>query len=128
MKKEKESKLKEISVHMGMFDFEVDVIVGDYSRVVKYIQWKFEDEDFNPEDSDYEPRGLCFFCKGFEPIMWIPKKPKTPREHATLAHECLHVVFHLFEWAKIPVTSDTEEVATHAMAHLITTILDSKQL
>lgn len=65
-------------------------------------------------------RGKCFFRGGYVPIIWIPKKPRTAREHATLAHECLHVIFHLFEWANIPITRDTEEVMTHSMAYLIT--------
>jgi hypothetical protein len=111
-------------VHMGVFDFEVSIIIGTYSKVGAYIEWKFEEKDFNPSDwgmdMDNEPLGTCFFSAGYDPIIWIPKKPKTSREHATYAHECLHAVWHLFEWADIPITSDTEEVMTHAMSHLIT--------
>lgn len=107
---------------MGLFDFEVIVIVGNYDTACNFVSWKFEDKetDLRAFDMEYIPRGKCFFRRGYVPIVWIPHKPRTPREHATLAHECLHAIFHLFEWAGLPLTRDTEEVMTHAMAHLIT--------
>lgn len=117
--------LKEIKVSMGLFDFDVICVIGNYKNLGKYIQWKFEDKDFDPAnfDLEYECRGKCCFRRGYVPVIWIPRKPKTAREHATLAHECLHAVFHLFEWANLPVNRDTEEVMTHAQAHLVTNFL-----
>lgn len=107
---------------MGAFDFEVIVVVGDYKTTLAYVSWKFDDKDTDLEafDQEYIPRGRCFFRRGYVPVIWIPRKPKTPREHATLAHESLHAVFHLFEWANLPLTRDTEEVMTHSMSHIIT--------
>src|SRR6185436_9998614 len=103
---------KEQRIHMGIFDFEVIVILGDYGKCEKYIQWKFEEKDLDIAcwDFGYEPRGKVFYKQGFVPVLWLPRKPKTPREYATLAHEALHCVYHLFEWASIPMTRDTEEV------------------
>lgn len=114
--------ITEREIHMGVFDFTVIVVVGDYKTACAYVLWKFEDKETDLEafDMNYKPRGKCFFKQGCVPVIWIPKNPKTAREHATLAHECLHAVFHLFEWANIPLTRDTEEVMTHSMAHLIT--------
>ena len=113
--------IKHNTVHMGTFDFSVIVVVGDYSEAFKFVCWKFEDNtDMGDLDMGYEARGRCFFRRGYVPIIWIPAKPKTPREHATYAHECLHAVYHLFEWSGIPATRDTEEVMCHAMSHLIT--------
>ena len=126
-KKAKELNLKVVHVHMGIFDFEVIGVIGDYSKMSEYIQWKFEEKDFDADswDMEYVPRGKCFFKQGYVPVIWIPRKPKTAREHATLAHESLHAVFHLFEWANLPLTRDTEEVMAHAMAHIATTLIDS---
>lgn len=112
----------ENKVNMGMFDFSVIFITGDYEMALDYVKWKFDNKTQNLEDFDmgYEPLGKCFFLAGYIPIVWLPKKPNTKREHAIYAHECLHAVFHLFEWASLPITRDTEEVMTHALAHLIT--------
>lgn len=122
MKKKKWKGITENEVYMGTFDFSVIVLVGDYKTALAYVSWKFEDKttDLGAFDMEYVPRGKCFFRQGYVPVIWIPRKPKTPREHATLSHESLHAVFHLFEWAGLPITRDTEEVMTHAMSHIIT--------
>lgn len=111
---------------MGVFDFEVLIVLGDYKKTCKYVAWKFDDEETDLEawDMGYEPRGKCFFRRGYVPIIWLPKRPKTMREHATFAHEALHAVFHLFEWASLPITRDTEEVMTHSMAHIVSSLED----
>ena len=119
--KNKKFRIWEKRVHMGAFDFTVIGIRGEYKKSLEFVKWKFDVEtDFESLDNGYIPRGKCFFLKGYIPIVWIPCKPKTSREHATLAHECLHAVFHLFEWANLPLTRDTEEVMAHSMSHLIT--------
>jgi hypothetical protein len=114
--------ITEKRVNMGAFDFDIIVVVGDYKTACAYALWKFEDKETNLEDFDngYIPRGKCFFRIGYVPVIWIPKIPRTKREHATFAHECLHAIFHLFDWANIPITRETEEVMAHSMAHLIT--------
>ena len=107
---------------MGTFDFDVIVLVWDYKTALAYVSCKLDDKDTDLKlyDMGNIPRGKYFSRRGYAPIIWIPRKPKTAREHATYAHECLHVTFHLFEWANIPITRDTEEVQAHALAHLIT--------
>ena len=115
--------LKVYRMEMGMFDFAVRLVVGDYHEAVKYCGRFFNERDFVEYDASinggYVPRGKCFFKSGYVPVLWIPRVPKTPREHATFAHECTHAVFHLFEWASLPVSRDTEEAFCHALAHLI---------
>jgi len=115
-------------IHMGVFDYSVICIIGDYKKTEKYVRWKFDDKDFTADDWDmgYVPRGKVFFRRGFVPILWIPRKPKTAREYSTLAHEALHCVYHLFEWANLPMSRDTEEAAAHSMAYIINEILGGK--
>lgn len=119
--------LKEIRTHMGIFDYAVICIIGDEKKVNKYISWKFEDTEEAYEGEKHESgcgaRGLTFFKPGYVPVIWIPRKPKTPREYATLSHECLHAINLMFRWVGLKMTKETEEVSTHAMAHLITNIL-----
>jgi len=125
----KKNNLKEYRVHFGTFDFELNCIVGEYKNLPEYLAYKWEKDaewvrEWNEElDMGYEPRGRWFGYKGYTPVIWIPKKPKTPREIATLAHEILHVVYELCRWASIPLTQDTEEIRTHAQAHALTTLL-----
>jgi hypothetical protein len=126
-KKSRQLGLKEVYVHMGTFDFAVYCIVGSYDSAAKYTAWKFEDKNYenfaNDSNKGYEPRGKTFFKTGYVPVIWIPKRPETPRQIATLAHECLHAVYHMMDWASVPTIVETDEVICHAMSHLITTIL-----
>lgn len=115
---------KEVRVAMGMFEFDVICIVGHHKNLNKYARWKFDDEQFSYDSEN--ARGCCLYRQGYVPVIWIPRKPKTGREYATLAHECLHATYRLFDWAGMNMVRDNEETATHAMSHLITSIL--KQL
>ena len=120
--------LKEIPVHMGMFDFTINVIIGDYKSLTPYIQYKFNDTDFNTAyfDGDYECLGKTVFRSGYCPVIWIPRIPRTAREHATLAHEALHAMYHVQRWVGFPLDDSTEEVMAHGMAHIINEVLSRK--
>lgn len=116
--------MKEIHIHMGMFDFGVNVAIGGFSNLNKYVRYKLEDETMDIPDI---ARGWYIARRGFCPIIWIPQFPKTPRQHATLAHEAIHVACRLMEWAAIPKNEDTEEVLTHATAHIVNAVLEQKK-
>lgn len=123
--KGKELGLEEITIPMGIFEFAVVAVRGDYSKMDEYIKWKFDDKDIDIEswNGGYAPRGQVFFRRGYAPVLWIPRRPKTAREYATLAHEAIHCAYHLFRWVNMPLTSDTEEVVAHATAHIVNGVL-----
>ena len=54
--------ITENRVEMGIFDFSVIVVVGDYKTTCAFVNWKFEDKiDLEEYDMNYIPRGKCFF-------------------------------------------------------------------
>lgn len=126
--KKVEFKLKEIEIYMGMFDFRIICVIGDFDETLKYVAWKFEDEEMDGDviNKGYEPRGKCFMRRGYVPVIWLPKWPIKPRELATLAHEAIHAALFMFDWASVPQGVDTEEVLGHAVAHIVNKILISK--
>ena len=99
-------------------------VVGPYTGVEDYVRWKLDDPNFNA-DSDHKPRGRIFYRPGYVPILWIPRRPRSAREHGTLAHEVFHAVCHLMNWAMIPLTESSEEVYCHAVGHGVTKILEA---
>lgn len=116
---------QEILIDMGMFDFRIVAVIGKVESLNEYIQFKLEDPEFDAENGNrgYPPRGKCLYRTGFVPIIWIPKKPRTPREYATLAHECMHAMRHVMHWAGLNSNEETEEVETHGVSHIIDVIL-----
>lgn len=124
----KKLQLKEVEVHMGMFDFSINIVIGKYESVNEYVRFKLDDEYFDVADFDggYGSRGKCIYRSGYRPIIWIPKYPTKPREYATLAHESLHAMYHVQRWANFELSDETEEVMTHGVAHIINVVLESK--
>lgn len=124
-KKSKELGLQVIDTHMGLYDFTVRCVIGDHENALKYVAHVFEDkiEEMPDGNRGYEARGVCYFRTGFVPIVWLPNYPKTPREYATLSHEVIHAINHLFDWAATPLSRDTEETFAHSVAHVVNNVL-----
>lgn len=118
--------LKVFDTHMGLFDFSVRCVIGEHGKALEYIAYVFEDKHGELPDGNrgYEARGICYYKTGYVPIIWLPNNPETPREQATLAHEVVHAIYHLFDWAALPLSRDTEEVFAHSVAHVLNNIYE----
>lgn len=107
-----------------MVDYTVHVIVGPWTNVIKYVRWKFNDPDFSRRD-DNPPRGCHFHRPGWVPVVWIPRRPVTPTEYGTLAHEMLHAVrFMLQDHIGISHNYDTDEAYCHALGYAVRATLE----
>lgn len=114
--------LREVRVHFGTFDFPFYCVAGPWADFPDYVAWRHR-ESANWLRGRVEQRGLYVQAFGKPPIVWIPRCPRTPREIGTLAHEVLHIVKLMGEWAGIHFGEDTQEVFCHALGHGVTTIL-----
>lgn len=117
---------KEGLAHLGIFDFNVVLALGSQEHLEEYVRFKLEDPDFELSEhtGDYGARGMYFYKAPYCPILWIPRKPQTPEEYGTLAHEALHIVFRVFKWAGMEMNEETEEVATHATGFLVRKVIE----
>ena len=53
-------------------------------------------------------------------LMWIPTKPKSPKEIAVVAHECLHLVNYVFaEIGVHSVPEPVDELQTYFLDYLV---------
>lgn len=112
--------LKEIRVPMGLFDFAVYCVVGPWEDLPTYVEWKGRSPDDIPE-----ARGLHFGSFGdYGPIIWIPRKPRTPEDYATLAHEVCHAMRDMMvNWAGMAINEHTDETFCHGVSHVMQTVL-----
>ena len=120
-------KLVKIRCPFGVFDYSVTCVVGDYKKATEYVAKVYEEN--NPSELEIRyagsaPRGQCFYKDGYIPIIWIPRKPTTPREYGTLAHECLHAVTVFLNWSHINCSIGEDEVACHSVGYLVSKILE----
>lgn len=123
-KKELSFGLRVKRIDMGIFDHPIYCVIGNHKKLKAYLEWKFDDKDIDT-DTDYgeAPRGQTWSRKGYVPVIWIPRKPVTPREYSTVAHEAYHAVCKILRWACIEHTPDTEELVAHSIGHVVNEIL-----
>lgn len=89
-------KNREIVIPILNDEYKVIVIFGDPKQISKTLKdWNHDERvtGGNVEDR----RGVCFYTKGCHPVIAMPRKPKTPAEYGTLAHESVHAVEYIFE-------------------------------
>lgn len=120
--KAKRMGLVEIRADLQPFDYPVQFIIGPHDKAVEWVGWLY-DEDLSHEKLS-PSYGKCFEKAGWLPVVWIPRRPRTPREYNTLAHECLHATFKLFRWGNFPMDDSTEEIMGHVVGHLVDQCLE----
>jgi hypothetical protein len=121
---QKRKGLKEIRLEMGMFDYQVMVVIGPHCHLVPYLRWLYKDPEVTLEQGEYISLGKCIKQPEYAPVIWLPRSPRTPIEYGTTAHECLHAIFYLMEWAELKPSDATWEVMTHALAWIVANILE----
>lgn len=98
---------------IDIFEYPVLIVIGDHKKAEKYISWKFDEEVENSAVA-----GRTFHKKGYAPIVWLPKIPKTSEELGTLNHELAHIVFGIFRHIDSPNTDDTQEHFCYILGYL----------
>lgn len=77
-------------------EYKVVVTFGTPERISKVLKSWGHDEHSTIGGVE-DRRGACFYTKGCHPIIAMPRKPKTPTEIGTLAHESVHAVEYIFQ-------------------------------
>jgi hypothetical protein len=117
--------MRVIRIEMGVFDIWVLALVGPEKNLEGFVRWNYNKPEYVHELSEYSGhKGMCLKPKGCAPAVWIPRKPRTPEEYGTLAHECTHAAIHVMEWIGMPINNETSELLTHTVAWLVDNILE----
>jgi len=113
--------MKRYKLHAGTYDFEYYLVIAPRSeskKILHFINNICEDNSLEYDFTD--SCGACFTRFNYTPVLWIPKIPETPKEYATLAHECLHLTnYILLRWVNIPLSLESEEAYTHLLGKII---------
>lgn len=121
--RKKPGRMQRLRLHLGVFDYTVRVVLTeDRHAAVRWIRGFLEDPRIEDERLD-QNRGCVFHREGYAPVIWLPRKPRTPVEHATLAHEAMHVTRFVMLWAGIALSDDSEEVWTHTTGSIVKAVL-----
>jgi len=121
----KDNNMKEVNIELGMFDYNINFLVGDINNLEEYARFKFDYEQFEIKGL-LNVYGWHLFCEGYSAIVWIPRYPRTPKDYGTLSHETVHAMVRMMDWAHIKVTTDTDEVLAHGVSYLIRNFLKTR--
>lgn len=115
--------LREIKIDFRPYEYVATCIVGPWAGVERYARRHFRDP--NRAVHHREPEGYTMFDVGtdYGTLVWLPRKPRTPRDYGIVTHECLHLVRHLFDWVDMQLNEHSEEAYCHALEYAVATIL-----
>ena len=83
------------------------------------LDWPDAEHDF------VEPAGLTLMRTGYNPIIWLPRKPRSPIEHGALAHEAAHATrFILVSQLGIPINAGNDEIYCHCIGWIVRRVLE----
>jgi hypothetical protein len=119
-------KNKRYELSCGQWDFTgVHVIVGkDIPALLKWVNNHFKEAGIQFSDHNPAAGGRVWRKEGYWPVLWLPRRPRTSREHGTLAHECFHITYAILSWAGVVLSSESEETFTYLQGHLVTQVLN----
>jgi hypothetical protein len=112
-----------IEVRLDVFEFKFQCIIGPRENIEKYLTRRWPDIPINPISQT--ARALTFFRARADPIIWLPRRPRTPKDIGTLAHEVLHVLTaFLVESVGLQLNYETDEAFCYPLGYAIETILE----
>jgi hypothetical protein len=111
--------MKTLRIELPPFEYAIIVVVGDFTSCHRFI-CKRLGHDFPP----YPPSmGRCYHTDGWLPHIWLPHKPRTPREIGTLAHEAAHASLWLMDWSHSSATAGDDEFFGHTIGYIVSQVL-----
>lgn len=114
---------RKLNIKNGIFEGGVWLVVSeDYQKVLNFVRTRHKDPGLGYEFKKFD--GCVFKSDKFQPILWIPKKPTTPREYSVLGHEFLHCVFSTLDYYHVSLCEDSEEVFAHLHSYYMRQALE----
>ena len=119
-------RLRKFIVRLDVFDFEFVCLIGPTSLAAKFCKKYFLCDTIGGKEIESGFVGYGAVLRvGSASVLWLPRHPRTIKEHGTLAHEAAHVVTILMATMGMPLNYDTQETFCHALGHAVETILGS---
>lgn len=113
--------LEKVYVDMGFIDLDAVIVFGNRPALERYVRKVFGDNTISIKMTNTR-LGETFMLDGYVPIIWMPRRPRTKREHGTLAHEAVHAVSYMFRYLETPITEDTEEIFCKAVGRIVSAV------
>jgi hypothetical protein len=114
--------MKEIRIPILNNEYKVVVCWGNPSQIAKVLQaYHYDDADLIYVSKALENRrGVTFRRDRCFPVIALPKRPKTPEEIGSLAHEACHAIKEIFDFIQ---EKEIDEVFAHSVGAVVRAVL-----
>ena len=109
-------KHQEIEIPILNTEYKVIVCFGDKKQIMRVLKAYQFPTDFDLGSYLENNRGLTIYHPDCHPVIAMPKRPTTPTEIGSLAHEAVHAVEHIFIGIKEPLGG---EIFAHSVGAII---------
>lgn len=119
--------MKKIKVYIDVFGKVVELVIGDYGDMARYVQKEFglEVEPFNSEL--YNAFTIKILSAKRTCLIWMPKFRKHRTDDlSTLVHECVHAAEIIIELCGLEGGND-HELEAYLISHLYSGFLKELQ-
>ena len=107
-------KNKSIVIPILNNEYKVIVVWGTEKFLKKVAKdWNYGDLIVDKDDT----RGKTYYKSDCQPIIYLPRRPKTATELGTLAHEAAHAVSNIYKYIK-EYETDTE-IFAHSIGAVV---------
>jgi len=114
--------MKKYVLALAPFDTSMRIIVGTPTEARKWIKTSaYEDTKY-----DFEVGGALLSCEEYWPVMFINSNLTKAQKVQTFAHECVHVINHIFDRVGVLYSSGNDEQYAFMMSYLIRQAQDKK--
>lgn len=112
----KEPKYEYLKIDTGTFDIGAEIfITEDIDLAAKFVSMSLGEHH---EPAEFIARGVTFYKYGYQPIVWLPKRPESSEEIGVANHELMHLTLRVMEWADVELNESTEEVFTYEFQYI----------
>lgn len=112
--------MKTLRIELPPFEFDVLVVLGERDACHRHICRRMG-VDFPDIPAT---RGRCYHADGWLPHIWLPRKPRTPREIGTLAHEAAHAAMCLMHWTGATASAANDEFFGHTIGYIVSQVME----
>ena len=116
--------MKPFIIDCGTYPFGVLVHFGeDKEPMYEMMKGTLSDEAIAQARLHDYKRGYAAMHSSGQMVLWLEKPPTTPGTIAALTHECLHIVFLLFDRIGVPISEENSEASAYMIDYLVGKIL-----
>lgn len=113
---------EEISIPLAIYDASFTCIFGAPDKLMPFLDRRLGRANWTMPDATH--RGMTYTWHGKAPVVWMPRRPRSPAEIGVLAHEIVHILTAILVEKGLKLSDSSEEAFAYAMSFCMRSVLE----